>query len=138
MNSDHVAVNHVAKDGFVDLNTADALRQSRAVEGFKEKHRDLYDRAVAAKVSMLTAAKTVESMRGEVIKAADQKLVADILKSIDTEALAAVKTVASKVEAGGRLIAIEGAKDAPEAKTASKDAPVIYGGKELSAPRRKS
>lgn len=140
---DYAASNHEAKNGFVSIETAESLRQSRVLEEFKARHPEIYARAVEASVAVRVARRELELARQELVKFCPQGKTNDLLNSLETDTVAAVRALAArpKTQAAPAPPVIHAGSATPAdvkvGETALKLAPVVIGGQELKSPGRK-
>jgi hypothetical protein len=138
---DYAAVNHEAKNGFVGIETAEAIRQAGALEEFKARHPEVYARAVEASVAVKVARRDLELARGELVKFCPQGKVNDLLASLDTDTVAAMKALANRPKvapAPPAILAGQAVDQANVGITATKLEPVKIGGQEMKGPGKKS
>jgi hypothetical protein len=137
---DWAAPNHVAKDNFVDIKSAEAARQATVLEEFKAKNADLYARAVESKANQLRTAKQAEVTKRELVLACPQGKLNDLLVSIERDALVAFKLQSlPKVPEPAKLpepILASAIPAGDQSKPAPEGDPVRLGGTELKRSKK--
>lgn len=136
---DFAAENHVASNGFVTTQQADAIRQKRILDEFNLKNGELFEAAVNALMVSRLAAEDFTAAKSALLQKVPHGSAQDVLNGVDSEARRRMASGQKAAPVAPPVITPTDIDAAMKSagKTAKDIGPLKLGGQEISAPKRK-